>query len=165
MRRQITHMLSSRCKGTTLPEVLIVIIISGILFLLLFDGMNIVNKYNRILRNRLIAKNDLFYSHSTLELIMEETDSIRKADEEDMLLFFRTGEIKHTLLLKHEGFQVLYKELQDTIFINNVSWDLHFVDEKKNEIDSIIVITPIDNDTLTLKYGLSSIHHSITNNK
>lgn len=165
MRCLLTHIFSSRCKGTTLPEVLIVIIISGILFLLLFDGMNIVNKYNRILRNRLIAKNDLFYSHSTLELIMEETDSIRKATEEDLLLFYRTGEVRYTLLLKHEGFQVLYKELHDTIFINNVDWELHFIGDKKNEIDSISVITPVDNDTLTLKYGLSSIHYSINNNK
>lgn len=157
MKCQKTHKFSKRCRGTTLPELLIIIILSGILFLLLFEGMNIINKYNRVLRNRLIAKNDLFYSHSTLESIMEDTDSIRKA-EEDLLLFYRTGEIKYTLLPKQEGFQVLYKELQDTIFINNVYWKLHFIDEKKNEIDSIFVTSIVDNDSLTLKYGLSSIN-------
>ena len=80
-----------RYKGTTLPEILIVIILSGILFLILFEGMNIVNRYNYMLKDRLIKKNELFYSHSTLELILEETDSIRKAKEDDILLFTKLG--------------------------------------------------------------------------
>lgn len=159
MKHQVAHIFYTRLKGTTLPEVLIVIILSGIIFLVLFEGMNIVNRYNHMLKNRLIMKNELSYSHSTLELIMEETDSIRKADEDDMLLFYKTGEIRYTLLLNNEGLQILYKELQDTIFTNNLNWELHYIDEKKHEIDSIIVIVPIDNDTLTLKYGLSSMYH------
>lgn len=165
MIHHVPHIFYTRYKGTTLPEILIVIILSGILFLILFEGMNIVNRYNYMLKDRLIKKNGLFYSHSTLELIMEETDSIRKAKEDDILFFYKTGEIRHTILLKNEGFQVLFKELQDTIFINNLDWELRYIDEEKHEIDSVIVIVPIDNDTLTLKYGLSSMYHLIKNNR
>ncbi|MCM1722612.1 hypothetical protein [Bacteroides ovatus] len=165
MKRYVPHIFYTRYKGTTLPEILIVIILSGLLFLILFEGMNIVNRYNSMLKDRLIKKNELFYSHSTLELIMEETDSIRKAKEDDILLFYKAGEIRNTILLKNEGFQVLFKELQDTIFINNLDWEFRYIDEEKHEIDSIIVIVPIDNDTLTLKYGLSSMYHLIKNNR
>lgn len=165
MKRYVPHIFYTRYKGTTLPEILIVIILSGLLFLILFEGMNIVNRYNSMLKDRLIKKNELFYSHSTLELIMEETDSIRKAKEDNILLFYKAGEIRNTILLKNEGFQVLFKELQDTIFINNLDWEFRYIDEEKHEIDSIIVIVPIDNDTLTLKYGLSSMYHLIKNNR
>ena len=150
MKHHVPHIFYMRYKGTTLPEILIVIILSGVLFLILFEGMNIVNRYNYMLKDRLIKKNELFYSHSTLELILEETDSIRKAKEDDILLFYTTGDIRHS-----------FKELQDTIFINNLDWELRYIDEEKHEIDSIIVIVPIDNDTLTLKYGLSSMYHLI----
>lgn len=165
MKHRIINVIKMKYKGSTLPEILIVIILSGILFLLLFDGMNIVNTYNLILRNRLITKNELFYSHSILEFIMEETDSIRLSYDEQTLFFYRAGEVRHTLLLNNKGIQVLYKELRDTIFINNSGWKLHYLNDSNYEIDSITIIAPIENDTLTLEYGLSSIQYLINTKK
>lgn len=152
-------MRSVKYKGSTLPEMLIVIILSGILFLLLFDGMNIIHKYNLMLSTRLTTKNELFYSHSILELIMEETDSIRMSDGELKLLFYKAGEVKQTMSLSNECFHVLYNEMQDSLFINNLGWELQYRDENKIEIDSIVVITSVDNDTLKLRYGLSAIYN------
>lgn len=157
--------MNSKCSGSTLPEILIVIILSGILFLLLFEGMNILYKYNHILKNRLTAKNELFYSHSILELVMERTDSIRVSEEEHTLLFYKAGEVKYTLSLYNEGFYVIYEELKDTLFTDNLGWELHAMDDNRREIDSITVIMPVDNDTLNLEYGLSAIRHSIKPDK
>lgn len=165
MKQDILNRWNSKFSGSTLPEILIVIILSGILFLLLFEGMNIVYKYNHILKDRLTMKNDLFYSHSILERMMEETDSIRASEEEHILLFYKTGEVKYTLSLYNEGFQVLYEELKDTIFTNNLGWELHSTDNNRHEIDSITIITPVDNDTLNLEYGLSALYHSIKPDK
>lgn len=152
---------NGRLCGSTLPEILIVIILSGILLLLLFEGINIIYKYNYILRNKLTIKNELFHSHSTLELIMAETDSIRVSEEEHILLFYKSGEVKHIISLYNKGFQVLYEGLNDTIFVNNLGWKLHSIDNDLHKIDSIYITTPIDSDTLNLEYGLSTIHHSI----
>lgn len=157
--------MKGKCKGATLPEVLIVIILSGILFLLLFEGMNILNKYNHILKNRLTMKNDLFYSHSTLELMMEETDSIRTAEEENVLLLYKAGEVRYTLTLDSGGFHVLYKEQNDTLFSDNLGWELHSPDNNRQAIDSLTVITLADNDTLNLEYSPSAILHLTSSNK
>lgn len=160
MKQDILNRWNSKFSGSTLPEILIVIILSGILFLLLFEGMNIINKYTLILKSRLIMKSDLFYSHSTLELIMEGTDSIRTSEEKHILLFYKTGEIKYTLSLFDKGIQVLYEDLKDTIFTNNLGWELHATDNNRHKIDSITIIALVDNDTLNLEYGLSTLYHT-----
>lgn len=165
MKQRMLNRWDSKLGSSTLPEILIVIILSGILFLLLFEGMNIIYKYNHILKDRLTMKNELFYSHSILERMMEETDSIRVSQEEHILLFYKTGEVKYTLSLYNEGFQVLYEELKDTIFTNNLGWELHSTDNNRHEIDSITIITPVDNDTLNLEYGLSALYHTIQPDK
>lgn len=165
MKHCMRHIIKKKCKGATLPEILVVIILSGILFLLVFDGMNIIHKYNRIFAKRLILKNEVFYSHSILELIMEETDSIRTSGEDTLLLFYKAGDVKCSLSLNKEGFHISYKELKDTIFINNLGWRLGTRDEKKHEIDSLFVIAPLNEDTLILEYGLSSHLTSLNTDK
>lgn len=156
MKLSIIHICKRRTQGTTLPELLIVMILSGILFLLLFDGLNMINKYNRMLSNRLWLKNELLYSHSVFEQLMEDTDSIQGSKDDDKLfLFYKNGEVKRTLVLDSGGFSISYRELKDTIFIHNVGWEMRYPDKHESLIDSIIVKAPVDNDTLTLGYGLS----------
>lgn len=157
--------INTKLRATTLPELLIVIILSGILFIFLFEGMNIVNKYNHMLCNRLLAKNELFYSHSTFEILMEETDSIRTIDEIDSLYFYKNGEVMRTLIFDSCGLCISYKELKDTLFSYNLSWELFANAEHHHEIDSIIIKVLIDNDTLTLKYSLPYNYNLSSTNK
>lgn len=165
MKHKTDYLIKGKCRATTLPELLIVIILSGILFLLAFEGMNIVNKYNLMFKDRLLAKNELFYSHSVLELLMEDTDSIRKSDEENILLFYKTGEVKRMLSLDSCGFCISYGELRDTIFSRDINWELHFKDEKEYDVDSIIIKACIDDDTLTLEYGLPFTYNFLNTDK
>lgn len=116
-----------------------------------------------MLGERLFAKNELFYSHSILEHIMEETDSIRPGNEEYSLLFYKNGEVRRTLSLDRSGLRVSFLELEDTLFISNMGWELHVRDEEKRVIDSIYIKSLVDNDTLTLKYGLTNNSYLLNN--
>lgn len=156
MRKDTRYIIKRRFKGSTLPELLVVMIISGILFLLLFNGLHIITQYSRILGERLSTKNELFYSHSILEQIIEDTDSIRLNDTEQMLLLYKNGEVKQTLLFNDYGIQVNYRELKDTLFTNGVEWILHSQNKDIRVIDSICVKVHINKDTLVLKYRLTN---------
>lgn len=157
-------MMKNKYSASTLPELLIVIILSGILFLMLFDGLNIVNKYGNMLNKRLATKAELFYSHSILERLLEETDSIRYYSEENKLSFYKSGEIKRIILIDSCGLCVVNGELKDTLFTTEFSYQLHSANESETDIDSITIRTKIGKDSLILEYGIPFHYNSLYTN-
>lgn len=155
MKYRINRIIKSRCTGTTLPELLVVIILSGILFLLVFEGMDIINKFNRMLSRNLTMKEELFYSHSILELFLEETDSARISNENTVLLY-KAGEVRRTIVFDSCGLCLSYDTTKDTIFTNNLGWEFRTPDDDKSKLDSIFIKTLITKDTLVLEYGFPS---------
>lgn len=151
MKNRINHLIKIRCRATTLPELLIVIILSGILFLLVFEGMDIINKFNRMLSEKIVMKEELFYSHSILELFLEEADSARISDE-NIILLYKAGEARRTIVFDSCGLCLSYDNTKDTIFTNNIGWEFRTPDEDKMRIDSILIKTLIEKDSLVLEY-------------
>lgn len=141
-------------SGTTLTEMLVVMIITGILFLLIFDGLNIVNKYKRILNNKLNQKSEILNGHQVLEVLLEKTDSMRK-NENEILLFNAGVAFGHLAI---DSTRILFYENEehiDTLFTNLIDIRYHSLSEESPLIDSIFLSVPIGRDTIQLSYGLS----------
>jgi len=154
MNKRQSHYLGKSFSGFTLVEMLVVMILSGILFLLLFDGLNIVNGYGRLARERLNEKSELLNGHQTLELILEKTDSIRK-DKNELLLFNSGANVAHLII---DSTRIVFYENPDqidTLFSNLVDIKFHSLPEKPMSVDSIFLSLLIGRDTLKLNYGLS----------
>jgi hypothetical protein len=139
-------------SGTTLVELLVVMIVSGILFLLVFDGLNIVERYGRILNGKLSEKSGLLYSHQLLETLLERTDSVRK-NEHELLLY--NGGIPFEKMRVDSSRSLLYTEsYTDPLFTGLVDLKLHPLSEESALIDSFYLSISIGRDTITLDYGL-----------
>ncbi len=141
-------------KGVTLTEVLVVMILTGILFLLLFDGVTIVNTYGRLVYKKLGFQVELLDGHQTLELLLEKADSIIRQDEGELLLF--RPQAGATRILTDGTNLVLYRDSSstDTIFTGLSAVRFHLQSEERQSVDSIFLSLPAGRDTLQLEYGL-----------
>ena len=72
MKRRFSYTLAA----STLVEMLIVIIVSGILFIALFDGVNLVRRYTNRLNKTLAAGNSLLDSYQQLDHLFLSCDSV-----------------------------------------------------------------------------------------
>ncbi|MDR0896094.1 MAG: hypothetical protein LBN06_12510 [Prevotellaceae bacterium] len=137
-------------KGSTLAELLVVMIVSGILFLLVFDGMDLIHRYNRLLNKRLTEKSHLLYSHQVLESILERSDSLCRYDHRLWTYNHGTSseslEVDSACLILHNG------EKTDTLFMGLLDLRLYPEDEEIRLLDSLIIYIPIRRDTLQLHY-------------
>lgn len=156
-RRQTYQIIQKKCRATTLPELLVVMILSGILFLLLFDGLDLITKYNRMLQNRLALKEELFYSHATLERFLEATDSARLSNE-NMILLYKAGEVRGTLFFDSCGLCLFFDGMKDTIFTHSIERNFHSQIDTETNIDSISIKNLIGKDTLFLSYKISELN-------
>ncbi len=156
--------LTKTFSGTTLTELLVVMIISGILFLLLFDGLNIITKYGHLLNKQLYQKSELLNAHQTLETILETTDSIRKNENE--LLLFNAGRNFGQLIVETPRI-ILYKEKEhvDTLFTNITNIRYHFISQGSFLLDSIYLYIVLKRDTIELNYALSPSLQNLNDNE
>ena len=72
MKRRFSYTFAA----STLVEILIVIIVSGILFIALFDGVNLVRRYTNRLNKMLAAGNSLLDSYQQLDHLFLSCDSV-----------------------------------------------------------------------------------------
>lgn len=106
--------------ASTLVEVLVVILISGILLLMLFEGTELVQKYTAEYRSRSGAGRELFEGYSRLEKLFWVSDSIGSASSG--AVFYKHGhryaeaEIKDSLLI------VVTRQSRDTLFRRVKTW-------------------------------------------
>ncbi|MDR0938381.1 MAG: hypothetical protein LBN29_03350 [Mediterranea sp.] len=148
------RLLSRRLPAATLPELLVVIIVSGILFLSLFEGMSMVTRFSGLLRERLTDKGELLRAHSVLEGLTENLDSICRVEAGmRTLLLYRDGEPRCTLTVDSAGCVVSFAHQLDTLFGRRARIALFPDDGESRHIDSIVVTVPVDADTLSLTYA------------
>lgn len=148
----MNKIIKKRFKGTTLVEILVVMIVSGIVFLLLFDGLNIINQYSHLVNRKINQKLDLLYGHQNLELILEQTDSIQM--ENGQLLLYGTNKLSF-LTIDSTAIVLLDEDRNaDTLFNNITDVHIHSLTDNKSLVDSIYLSVAINNDTIQLKYGL-----------
>lgn len=147
-------------SGSTLIELLIVMIVSGILFLMLFDSLHIVHRFGNALTDKISRKSTLLYSHQLMEALFEKTDSIRK--EDDKLLFYTYGSSQCSLTVDSLQLILSDKNGNDTLFVDLKGLSTHALEETSSLIDSIHIVTMLGTDTIKLDYGLSHYRVSLT---
>jgi len=143
-----------KLHGMTMPELLVVMIVSGIVFLLVFDGLSIIQRYGYLLDQKLTAHSRLLYSHQALETILDKTDSIYWSDNTLLLYMGNDPAILH---LEMDSSYILFREKEhtDTLFAGLISVILHPISDESLWIDSLRLSMPIGKDTVILDYGIS----------
>lgn len=95
---------SMTVSGSTMIELLIVMVVSGVVFLMVFEGLDVIRQYSNLLSRRLTSESALLYSHQVLETLIEESDSIRRNDRE---LIFYSDEAVAKRLVVNPGSSIL----------------------------------------------------------
>lgn len=145
--------MKKKLSGTTIPELLVVMIVSGILFVLVFDGLSIVQRYGKILERKFTEKSTLLYSHQVLEALLEKTDSIRR--EENHLFLYKSNDIMvHRLDV--DSTHILYEEagFTDTLFTNLILVEFYPKSLTSSLIDSLSLFVRVGKDTIKLDYTI-----------
>lgn len=96
MKRRFSYTFAA----STLVEMLIVIIVSGILFIALFDGVDLVRRYTNRLNKALAAGNSLLDSYQQLDHLFLSCDSVTAST--GIFCFYKGGE--RLALVEHRGF-------------------------------------------------------------
>ncbi|BDF54523.1 MULTISPECIES: type II secretion system protein J [unclassified Butyricimonas] len=86
MKRRFSYTFAA----STLVEMLIVIIVSGILFIALFDGVDLVRRYTNRLNKALAAGNSLLDSYQQLDHLFLSCDSVTAST--GIFCFYKGGE-------------------------------------------------------------------------
>ena len=115
MKRRFSYTFAA----STLVEMLIVIIVSGILFIALFDGVNLVRRYTNRLNKMLAAGNSLLDSYQQLDHLFLSCDSVTAST--GIFCFYKGGErlalVEHrdSLLVctRSIGVDTLFREVEE----------------------------------------------------
>lgn len=132
-------------KASTLAEMMVVMIISGIIIGLLFDGVNIFRKYSNIITTHFLASNKLLTTSSHLTSLIENSDSLKQEQE---IIIYRKGAIfseirlsdslliinNDTLPLKVNEIEVKPSLRTDTLKVKTNDRTLYFATRERPEI-------------------------------
>lgn len=143
-----------RLKASTLVELLLTMIISGVIFLLIFDGVAIIKEFSHSVRKTLMANQTLLYSHRFIEYLVENADSV--IEREDRLIFYRGGISRHSITIEDTFFLLESNGITDTLFAGYIECRIIPVQGEKHQVDSVCIQMLINaNDSVWLEYGTS----------
>lgn len=83
-------MKTDRLSAWTLPEILIVMVLTGLILMAALDGLDLVRRMTLFLRNRADASMALMSGYQRMDLLFRQADSLR--GEEGGCRLFRQGE-------------------------------------------------------------------------
>lgn len=156
------NILRKRLKANTLVELLLTMIISGIIFLLVFDGVDVVKRFSYIVNNRISANQTMLYSHRFMEHLVENADSIIKRG--DKLLFYRESMVSDSVIIGETVFILESRGVTDTLFAGYIDYHTSPLLENTDHIDSLFINCVVNTrDTVWLEYGLSSNRYAYLN--
>lgn len=143
----------------TMAELLIVMLVGGIVFLMVFEGLSIVRQYSNLINSKLTEKTTLLSGHQTLELLMEQCDSIRKSDRGIIFYSDVSDTTENYLVIDSANIILNRGNNSDILFHNPVYVDFSFINENTMLVDSIFIAVRTGRDTLRFDYGLSYLHN------
>ena len=156
------NILRKRLKANTLVELLLTMIISGIIFLLVFDGVDIIKRFSHIVNNRISANQTTLYSHQFMEHLVENADSIIKRG--DKLLFYRESMVSDSVIIGETFFILESRGVTDTLFAGYIDYHTSPLLENTDHIDSLFINCVVNTrDTVWLEYGLPSNRYAYLN--
>lgn len=100
----------------TLPEMLVVIIVSGILFVAMFDGVDLVKRYTKRLAGEMLTGETLPDSFRQLDFLFQASDSVRV--ENGGFCFYWQGERQAVVEFRDSLLLSTRLERLDTLFRN-----------------------------------------------
>lgn len=159
MRRVINRPL----KANTLVELLLTMIISGIIFLLVFDGVDIIKKFSNTVNKRISAGQTMLYSHQFMEHLMENADSV--LERGDRLFFYRGGIVTDSVTIGDSFFILETRGMADTLFNDYISYHIFTSVEHTGHVDSLYInYAGNGRDSIRLEYVLPSNRYAYLNN-
>ncbi|MDR1501465.1 MAG: hypothetical protein LBT43_03300 [Prevotella sp.] len=156
------NIIRKKLKANTLVELLLTMIISGIIFLLVFDGVDIIKRFSYIVNNRISANQRMLYSHQFMEHLVENADSITRRGNK--FLFYRESIVSDSVTIGDTFFILESSGMTDTLFAGYMDYRISSLLEHTNRIDSLFINCVVNTmDTIWLEYGLPSNRYSYLN--
>lgn len=156
------NILTERIKANTLVELLLTLVISGIIFLLVFDGVGIIKKISYTVNKRIATSQTVLSNHQLMEQLMENADSVIKRS--NRLLFYNKGIATDSVTMGESFFILDSQGRTDTLFTGYIDYRISLVLDT-GQIDSLNVNYVVNaKDTIWLEYGLPTNRFAYLNN-
>lgn len=143
-------------QASTLPEVLILMILTGIVFLGVMDGMRLLGALVTATAERITSNSLLYTNYERLDDLIYTSDSM--LSREGKLLIYREGEMCAMLCRRDSCLTIQLKAGTDTLFESLVAWDTLPESNFGNSsgIDSLCITLQIPPDSaIDLSFGRS----------
>lgn len=147
------YIIQKQLKASTLVELLLTMIISGIIFMLVFDGVDMIKKFSRTVNKRIVSSQAMLHSHGVLEYLMENADSV--IERNNQFLFYRQGIASDTVAIDNSFFILESRGVTDTLFGGYLNYRIVPSLNQTNHVDSLLIHCIVNNgDSIWLGYGL-----------
>lgn len=123
-------------NGYTLVELLVVMIITSILLLTVFDGLSLFRRYSKIISDRLGNNIELNNKYYMLESVIEHSDTLTEVADGEILIF-RDGREYGILSLRDSVITVTIDDRMDTLFLNVTELRCVKRNNEQSNIDTI----------------------------
>lgn len=110
-------MIQVRLRAFTMAELLVIMIISGAVFLSVMEGVTMFRKYSLSMAQRIGHNSRFFTAYCRLDDMIINADSIRSTEEGDCELFYE-DKIRYRLSKKDSMLVVYTESFKDTLLIN-----------------------------------------------
>ncbi|ULB34944.1 MULTISPECIES: hypothetical protein [Proteiniphilum] len=158
-KRYITH---KQLKASTLVELLLTMIISGIIFTLVFDGVDMIKKFSLTVNKRISSVQAMLYSHEVLEYLMENADSV--VERNNQFLFYGQGIGSDAVTIGESFFMLQSRGVTDTLFSGYLNYRIIPSLNRINHVDSLLIHCIVNTgDSVWLEYGLPSSRYAYLN--
>lgn len=107
-------MKTNRLAAWTLPEMLIVMVLTGLILTAALDGLDLVRRTTFFLRNRAAASMVLMSGYQQMDLLFQQADSL--LGEAEGCRLFRQGEMIAGLNREDENLVCRRRDGRDTLF-------------------------------------------------
>ncbi len=160
--RKKRYILHKQLKASTLVELLLTMIISGIIFTLVFDGVDMMKKFSRTVNKRISSVQAMLYSHEVLEHLMENADSV--VGRNNQFLFYRQGIASDSVIIGESFFILQSRGVTDTLFSGYLNYRIIPSLNHTDHVDSLFIHCLVNTgDSVWLEYGLPSSRYAYLN--
>ena len=104
-------------RGSTLAEVLVVMIVAGVVFLSVMDGFGLLRRHTMRVAERITGNSRFYEGYCRLEELATGSDSVREG-RGGCVVFWRGGEATAMMTLKDSMLVCEYRQLTDTLMYN-----------------------------------------------
>lgn len=155
MMKKIDYRNGRRLPAWTLPELLLVMVLTGILFLSALDGLELLKRLMLRLQRETGYAYELQKNWELLDRIVMETDSIIPENRDFYL--YREGR-EWICLQRDSGYMICRKENRtDTLFAGVTNIRLVQTEDKQHAGDSLFVTLTAGGRVYPLAFGLKTL--------